>query len=102
MQIDHAAADRFGNAGTEKKQRHEIEKRGPDDRLLRFQYFCGGDGRDGIGGVMKSIDEIESEGGDNDENQKRKRVAHGFGIVHLGSAPARVQIWLSPRKGKKI
>src|SRR5947208_14629115 len=54
-------ADRLRHMGAEDQECGEIEKGRPDDGRLRSQYARRYDGRNRIGGVMQSDEEIEYE-----------------------------------------
>ena len=63
--------DCFGHMGSHDESRREIEKSRPNNGLAGGQNPGGNDRGDGIGRVMESVQEIETQGYDNDENDER-------------------------------
>src|SRR5262249_23503109 len=52
------------------KGRHEVKERCPHYRLKWGQYPGGHNRGDGIRGIVKTIDEIEDQGNDNEKNHQ--------------------------------
>ena len=60
--IDHARANHSRDVQTEKQKSDEIEERRPHHRPARRQHARRNDGRDRVCRIVKTVDEIESEG----------------------------------------
>jgi hypothetical protein len=60
--MDHASADHFGDGGAEQERGHKIKERGPQHGQLGRQDARRDDGGDAVGGVVKSVQEIEDQG----------------------------------------
>jgi len=61
VDIDHAGPDRFSYADAKSKGRDEVKKGGPNDSLPRREHTSGNDSGDGIGGIMKAVQEVEHQ-----------------------------------------
>jgi hypothetical protein len=55
----HAGAYGLRHRGAEAERRHEVEERGPDDRLGGRQDAGRHDGSNGVRRVVEAVDEIE-------------------------------------------
>ena len=66
--MDDPDADGLGHRSADDEDGGEIEKRCPHHRETGGEDpggdYCG----NGIGGVVKTVDEVESQGDDNEEN----------------------------------
>jgi hypothetical protein len=70
VDIDEPFTDRFRHRRPEQKRGYEIEERRPQHRLKRCEHFGGDDGRDGVSGVVKSVDVVKNEcDPDNEDSQ---------------------------------
>ena len=61
-------AHRFGDGRAEKEGGNEVEKGRPDHRLEGRKHAGGNDGGDGVGGIVKTVDEIEHQRDRDDED----------------------------------
>ena len=59
--IDRAFADGRGDLQVKDEIRDDVERGGERDGLLRFEHAGRDDRRDGIGGVVKAVHEVERE-----------------------------------------
>ena len=73
VDVDHAGADGLRDRRAERERGDEVEERRPDDRLAGRQHAGRDDRRDGIGGVVKSVDVVEDE---RDEDQRDDGQQH--------------------------
>ena len=81
MDIDEAAADGGGDAGSEQICREEVEYGGPDDGHSRPQDARRYYGRDGVGGVMKAVDVIEDQREANDADYENEGIHAGSVVL---------------------
>jgi hypothetical protein len=61
IEADHASADSFSDGGAKEKGGEKIERRGPQDGQFRRQDAGGNDRGDAVGGVVKSVEEVEGQ-----------------------------------------
>ena len=59
--LDDAGADGIGDVQPEHQEGDEIEEGRPQHRILRPQHAGRHDGRDRIGGVVQSVEEVEQQ-----------------------------------------
>ena len=85
--LDDAAANRFRHMQAEKQERYEIEKGGPDNRILRTQHAGGHDGRDRICGIVHAVEKVERQ---RDRDQREQEWQSERGGVHRRSASRRL------------
>src|SRR4029077_8293816 len=85
--LDDAGADGVGNMGPEHRERHEVEERRPDHRILRTQHPGRHDGGDRIGSIVQSVEEVEQQRDRNqcDQNGKTKRGVHLMSLPYTCS-----------------
>ena len=71
----------------EHQEGDEIEERRPEHRILRPQHAGRDDGRDRIGGVVQSVEEVEQQrdGDQSDQDGKTKRGIHGAALPYTCS-----------------
>ncbi len=90
--IDRALADRRGDLQVKDEIRDDVEGRRKRDRLLRLEHAGRYDGRDGIGGVVKAVHEIEHERDDHEQRDgpdgELNRM-HRMGVVITVTESAR-------------
>ncbi len=84
VDLDHPLADRLGDCGTQEKGSDEIEEGGPHHGQLRREHASGDDGGDAVGGVVKSIEEIENQRDQDSDDEEQKVRIHPFGSCDLG------------------
>jgi hypothetical protein len=81
MNINDPLPDRISHMKAEKKEGDKIEEGSPDHCMLRRKNAGGNDSRNGVCGVMKSVQKIERE-----REQDKKNDPGG----HSGSSLRRV------------
>ncbi len=59
--FDDAGPDGAGDVEPEHHEGDEVEEGGPEHRVMRPQHPRGYDGRDRIGGVVQSVEEVEQQ-----------------------------------------
>ena len=71
----------------EHREGDEIEERRPEHRILRPQHAGRDDGRDRIGGVVQSVQEVEQQrdGDQSDQDRKTKRGIHCVALPYTCS-----------------
>src|ERR1700726_2181520 len=76
--IDDPGADGLRDVKAEHQESDEIEERRPQHGILRPQHAGRDDGRNRIGSVVQSIEEVEQQRDSNqsDQNRKTKRGIH--------------------------
>ncbi len=76
--FDDAGADGVRDVEPEHQEGDEIEERRPQHRILRPQHPGRDDGRDRVGGVVQSVEEVEQQRDcdQSDQNRKTKRGVH--------------------------
>ena len=60
-----------GHVHSEEKGGHEVEKGGPEDGVFGRQHPGRNDGRNGVGRIVKAVQEIEYKGHENDEDDEK-------------------------------
>ena len=65
---NNAGSDRLRDVKPEEQERDEIEKCRPDHRIVRPQYAGGDHGRDGVGGIVQPVQEVERQRNQNEAN----------------------------------
>ncbi len=58
---DDALAERLRDVQAEEQEGDEVEERGQHHRALRRKHARRDDGRDGVGGVVRPVDEVEEQ-----------------------------------------
>ena len=81
--LDDAGADGVGDIDAEHPERHEIEERRPEHRILRTQHPGRHDRRDRIGGVVQPVEEVEQQR-DRDQSDQDGKTKRG---VHVAALP---------------
>ena len=78
FQINEAAADHLGNAGTEDQKRYEIKECCPNNRDTRAEYTRRDNGRDRVRGIVHAIRLIEDQGNRNNEYNQDRCAFHNL------------------------
>ena len=74
--VDDAAADGIGDMQAEQGEGDEIEEGRPEHGVLRPQHAGRDDGRDGIGGVVQAVQEIEQQRDGDERDEKEGDAVH--------------------------
>lgn len=70
--INDAGADGLGYGDADKENCGKIKEGRPDNGIFGREHPCGNHGGDGVGGVVKTVDEIENQGDYDKKNDKDK------------------------------
>ena len=76
VQLDHAAANRLGNGGSQQERGQEVECSRPDYGQLRREHAGGDDRRDAVGRIVKAVQKVKDERGDDGDDQQDQPGAH--------------------------
>ncbi len=91
LEADHAFADGFGDGGAEEEGREKVKGRRPEDGKFGGEHAGGDHGRDAVGGIVKSVEEVEGQSDEDcDQDQKdvfvqRGGLRRGFAVWDLGA-----------------
>ena len=84
--LDHASTDGIRDMQAEHQERDEVEECGPGHRIVRAQHSRRHDGRNRVGGIVESVQEIERE---RYRDQKHDCAEAETGGIHRFRAPRR-------------
>src|SRR6185503_4282230 len=79
MGVDESLADGRGHGGADQGAQ-EFEHGGNGDALVGGENLGGDNGGDGIGGIMKTVDEFKHQGHDDDHEDEQNRCGHAPGL----------------------
>src|SRR4029450_2051449 len=76
---DDPGADGVSDVEPKHHEGDEVEERRPEHRVVRPEHPRRDDGRDRVGGIVQSVEEVEQqrECDQPDQDRKTKRGAHG-------------------------
>ncbi len=76
VKLDHAAANRLGNGGSKQERGQEVEHSRPDYGQPRGEHASRDDRRDAVGRVVKAVQKVKNESGDDGNDQQNQSCAH--------------------------